>query len=359
MVATGDGAGYWLVASDGGIFAFGDAGFLGSTGAIRLNQPIVGMATRRRTEAGPGAGSGQTGGTQPGPRPSGPGPESIGPPIEAPYGGIHTIDIPTTGNDCGFPEPPRRMAQPDTVDNLGEASGMAASTQYPGLYWVVRDSGHPAALNAVRIDANGLATTREIPVDGALNGDWEEVNYTTGPDGRGRLWVVDNGGQIQNRKIYEIAEPDPDKATRAQVLNAYDYAYPDHTYNTEAAFMARGYLVLVTKRTPHARLYRFATLETGRLNTPIYIGELGNAKDVSVVRQSPDGKLLVAASHEVVHLYRSSDGSGSLRSLLGRLPDCEMKAFPNDHVEAGEFSANREMVFLDELKISFRLPLAN
>jgi hypothetical protein len=36
--------GYWLVASDGGIFSFGNAAFFGSTGNIRLNQPIVGMA---------------------------------------------------------------------------------------------------------------------------------------------------------------------------------------------------------------------------------------------------------------------------------------------------------------------------
>jgi hypothetical protein len=35
---------YWLVASDGGIFTFGNAGFHGSTGGIRLNQPVVGMA---------------------------------------------------------------------------------------------------------------------------------------------------------------------------------------------------------------------------------------------------------------------------------------------------------------------------
>jgi hypothetical protein len=34
--------GYWEVASDGGIFSFG-APFLGSTGSIRLNAPIVGM----------------------------------------------------------------------------------------------------------------------------------------------------------------------------------------------------------------------------------------------------------------------------------------------------------------------------
>ncbi|MEA3075997.1 MAG: hypothetical protein QOF60_905 [Actinomycetota bacterium] len=38
------GNGYWQVASDGGIFSFGDAAFYGSTGNIKLNQPIVGMA---------------------------------------------------------------------------------------------------------------------------------------------------------------------------------------------------------------------------------------------------------------------------------------------------------------------------
>ncbi|HUC04342.1 MAG TPA: hypothetical protein VL961_03025, partial [Acidimicrobiales bacterium] len=42
---TPDGGGYWLVASDGGIFTFGDAGYYGSTGGITLNKPIVGMAS--------------------------------------------------------------------------------------------------------------------------------------------------------------------------------------------------------------------------------------------------------------------------------------------------------------------------
>ncbi len=42
--ATFSSGGYRLVASDGGIFAFGDAPFSGSTGGMRLNQPVVGMA---------------------------------------------------------------------------------------------------------------------------------------------------------------------------------------------------------------------------------------------------------------------------------------------------------------------------
>jgi ribosomal protein L24E len=44
MASNPVGTGYWFVASDGGIFAFGDAKFYGSTGNIKLNKPIVGMA---------------------------------------------------------------------------------------------------------------------------------------------------------------------------------------------------------------------------------------------------------------------------------------------------------------------------
>ncbi len=45
MASTPDGEGYWLVASDGGIFSFGNAGYHGSMGNRHLNAPIVGMAT--------------------------------------------------------------------------------------------------------------------------------------------------------------------------------------------------------------------------------------------------------------------------------------------------------------------------
>ncbi len=45
MASTPDGKGYWLVASDGGIFSFGDAAFYGSTGATALNKPIVGLGS--------------------------------------------------------------------------------------------------------------------------------------------------------------------------------------------------------------------------------------------------------------------------------------------------------------------------
>ena len=42
-IATPTGNGYYMVGTDGGIFAFGDARFRGSMGGERLNQPVVGL----------------------------------------------------------------------------------------------------------------------------------------------------------------------------------------------------------------------------------------------------------------------------------------------------------------------------
>ncbi|HEX2736825.1 MAG TPA: hypothetical protein VHP57_01685, partial [Acidimicrobiia bacterium] len=42
LVPAADGSGYWLVASDGGVFAF-DAPFRGSMGGTTLNAPVTGM----------------------------------------------------------------------------------------------------------------------------------------------------------------------------------------------------------------------------------------------------------------------------------------------------------------------------
>ena len=44
MAVMPAGDGYYLVAADGGIFNYGSAQFYGSTGSLHLNKPIVGMA---------------------------------------------------------------------------------------------------------------------------------------------------------------------------------------------------------------------------------------------------------------------------------------------------------------------------
>ena len=70
-------AGYRLVASDGGVFAFGDAAFAGSTGAVPLNRPVVGMAPRPRARAT--GSSPPTAGCSPSATPRSPGPPAPSP----------------------------------------------------------------------------------------------------------------------------------------------------------------------------------------------------------------------------------------------------------------------------------------
>jgi hypothetical protein len=43
VASTPDGHGYWLVGSDGGVFAYGDAKFFGSTGSTSSAQPVSGL----------------------------------------------------------------------------------------------------------------------------------------------------------------------------------------------------------------------------------------------------------------------------------------------------------------------------
>jgi hypothetical protein len=43
LASTPSGAGYWIVGSDGGVFAYGDAGFFGSMGGTELAAPVVGI----------------------------------------------------------------------------------------------------------------------------------------------------------------------------------------------------------------------------------------------------------------------------------------------------------------------------
>jgi hypothetical protein len=44
LAGTPDGGGYWLVGADGGVFAFGDAPFRGSLGGVSLRGAVAGGA---------------------------------------------------------------------------------------------------------------------------------------------------------------------------------------------------------------------------------------------------------------------------------------------------------------------------
>jgi hypothetical protein len=143
-VATPDGSGYWLVASDGGVFSFGDARFYGSTGAVRLNEPIVGMAAT---------------------------PDGRGYWLVASDGGIFTF------GDAGF------YGSTGAVRLNEPIVGMAATPDGRG-YWLVASDGGIFTFGDAAFHGSTGAVHLVRPI----------VGMAATPDGRGYWLVASDGG---------------------------------------------------------------------------------------------------------------------------------------------------------------------
>ncbi|MDQ1501337.1 MAG: hypothetical protein QOI86_4677 [Actinomycetota bacterium] len=287
--------------------------------------------------------------------PVGPGPVAPGPRGGAPGGGPPRLP---GGGDCGLPV--RVDARLPLPAGTGEASGAVASQRFPGLGWFIRDSGNPASLYAFRFDAAGTPRVREVAVTGAANRDWEDLTYSIGPDGRGRLFIIESGQSGGDTFIYEVPEPDPGQDHTAPAVR-YRYAYPDRPANTESAFMAPGdHLALVTKTTP-GRIYRFDTLSAGSVNRPRYMGVLADADRVSVVRLSPDRRTMVAASHTKAWIYEGLSPGTPIRSVVGRKPTRIMGIDVGDNVEAGDWfpAGSCQLLLLAESRNTYQLRLTS
>ena len=142
IAATKNGDGYWLVARDGGIFAFGKARFHGSTGGIHLNQPIVGIAA-----------DAETGGYW----------------LVASDGGIFAFDAPFYGSTGAI-----HLNQPIV--------GIAADAATGG-YWLVASDGGVFAFDAPFYGSTGAIHLNQ-PIVGIAATD----------DARGYRFVASDGG---------------------------------------------------------------------------------------------------------------------------------------------------------------------
>ncbi|HEY3240495.1 MAG TPA: hypothetical protein VGL92_13070 [Acidimicrobiia bacterium] len=255
---------------------------------------------------------------------------------------------------CGSP------VRAEEIDHLppghGEISGFVASRRHPGVGWMIRDSGHPASLYSLHFGRRGGPRAREVRVLGAENTDWEDMSYSVGPDGRGRLWIVESTQSGRDPFIYEVIEPDPDKGRAAPLQRRYRFRYPDRRFaNTEASFFYNGDLILVTKTAP-ARLYRFGSLSDKWVNRPRFAGELRGADRVSVARASPDHSTLVTSDHDTITVFRGKAGS-PLGAFTYEAPARRKVVAPGDNIEAGDYfpSGSCDVLMLSERRNVYRL----
>lgn len=95
---------------------------------------------------------------------------------------------------------------------LREASALAASQRWPGIYWALNDSGNAPSVFAVDDRGRSRGTFR---VEDAQNVDWEALQVGPGRDGGTALYIGDIGDNDRERReviIYRVPEPEPFQA---------------------------------------------------------------------------------------------------------------------------------------------------
>ena len=257
--------------------------------------------------------------------------------------------------NCGPPSTHTQRLGP-LMRGMGEASGMVASWQKRGVGWMIRDSGKPASLYSFRI-AKGRPIVREVKVLGADNTDWEDITYSVGKDGRGRLWIVESMQTKRDPYIYEVIEPDPYKATTVRLHMRHRFKYPENGFqNTEASFWFEQHLILATKSNP-TRLYRFEALTGQGTHWPAYVGVLHGAPRISVLRPSPDHSALVASDHDTMSVYLGKGPGSHLDDFVGKWPTYRKTAFGGDNVEAGDYfpTGSCDVVMLSESRKVYKV----
>ena len=224
-----------------------------------------------------------------------------------------------------------------------EVSGFVASPRYPGVAWMVRDSGNPAVLYSFELPpGERRIRSRAFPVREATNGDWEDVAYTTGPDGRGHLWISDNVNRHTAPKIlWDVPEPDPAHDRDATVAGRYRWAYPDvpgGNQDTETAFFAGGKLTVISKTVP-SKVYRFdQPLDPSAVNRPTLIATVPAGEKMTLGSTSADERLLVTSSthDQTAWVYANDHDPPDAAGFFDRAP-LFTRRLSRSQREAGDF----------------------
>jgi hypothetical protein len=196
---------------------------------------------------------------------------------------------------------------------LKEASALAASQHYPGVYWTLNDSGNSPTVYAVDEQGRSRGTFR---VDDAENVDWESMAVGPGKDGNAALYIGDTGDNDSERRdivIYRVPEPEPIQAGarntngRTDQAEAFKLQYPNGPRDTEALLVhpKTGEILLVTKEVPgRTTVYRVPLpLDSRRTVKLERITEVDMARAGVKIDVVNDAAVSADASRVVIRTY--------------------------------------------------------
>ena len=224
---------------------------------------------------------------------------------------------------CEASESHLRVAARIQAPAIRECSGIVASRQFAGVFWVHNDSGNAPQLFALDAAGRRLCT---LDVQGVQNRDWEDLTL----DDEGNLYVGDFGNNANRRRDLEvlvIREPDPrdcaGEVQRVEVIRRIPFHFPEQTqypdpavknFDCEAIFWLDGSLYVFTKHRSDSRtvLYR---LPEGDDTAAVRLGGFDAMGMVTAASVSRDDRWLVVLTYDYLHLFELQEGAASLESL--------------------------------------------
>lgn len=258
--------------------------------------------------------------------------------------GSSTSGQPTSGSTgagaaCPACAPPTEVGKLAS-DQWEEISGLVASKDHPGTFFLHNDSGDAARFFAM--DATG-ADQGTFNVTNATAVDWEDI--ARGPCAavnESCLYLADMGDNRAKRsdyKLYRVKEPAALGAGPHDVTaETIPFSYPDGMHNAECLLIhpSTGEIVIVTKSAGGSSAYRFPTpLVAGTAVTLEKVGDVPMPDLVQLVTGGdvrPDGSLAVVRTYGYAYGYPIGQGE-TLGEALTKEP-CKLPAASEDQGEA-------------------------
>lgn len=203
--------------------------------------------------------------------------------------------------------------------DLNEVSGLVASRQHEGVFWVVEDSLEPPDL--VAIDETGAVLgTVVLEGEGVLNLDWEDLTIAPGPDGEDWLHVGDIGDNFVVRpQVVLIGLPEPEPVDGRAQATAQVATYETGPTNAEALVATAGGTWIIGKTEGPAPVYLLdeATEVFQPTGTTLDVGD----DLVTGAGAAADGGLLAVRTYDETLVFPLGP-DGDVAAALADEPGC-------------------------------------
>lgn len=266
------------------------------------------------------------------------------------FSGCNTVAPPVKPDTLASFEAGTAAGEVDNIE-IGEASGLVASQNFPGKLWAHNDSGDKNRIFLINTNGKYQAT---FYLNGIENRDWEDIAATK-INNENYLFVGDIGDNDANYNnqyfIYKVKEPKTIDNTEVYLngIETIKFKYADGSRDAETLLIDHKTqdIYIITKREERVRVYRIAAPQsTTAINTAEFVAELtiggqlggvptgATAGDIS----SDNTEILIKSYFQIFYWKLKTDET--IKQALSRVYDKTLPYSPEPQGEGIGFAAD-------------------